>query len=247
MDLHIKLGLLLVLSIAVNASDISVYIPKIASDLITNVTDNAFVLVQPNCIFNEYTTTNVWLVIALNKSFSTLNDSDLGTPVPYASYINGLYQYYHTLLVSAGQYPCSTSNTASKNVIQVGCESCTTNPFCNGKLSNKETYRVKFVLLNSSGIFDETQWSSEISLAQDIPFQGNVWPSGRSGGMIVVTSILSVLLAILLICLITALVFGSRDICFKRTILNEKSKASKMNFMSRSTYRSRYDHIYLVS
>lgn len=44
--------------------------------------------------------------------------------------------------------------------------------------------------------------------AIDIPFQGNVWPSGRSGGMIVVTSILSVLLAILLICLITALVFG---------------------------------------
>ncbi|XP_056416096.1 uroplakin-3b-like protein 1 [Hyla sarda] len=248
MDLYIKLGLLLVMSIAVDASDVSDYIPQIAQNITTNITDRTFVLVQPNCIFNQYTTTNVWVVIALNKSFSNLKDSDFSTPVPYSSFKNGLYDYYHTLLVSGGKYPCSTGDSASNKVILIGSETCKDNTFCNGVLSNNQTYRVKFILLNSTGIFDKTQWSSEIILQKDKSLLGlNVLPSGRSGGMIVLTSILSVLLAILLVSVIAALALGSRDICWKRSVYNEKSVSSKMDFMTHSTYRSRYDHMYLVS
>ncbi|XP_066431716.1 uroplakin-3b-like isoform X1 [Eleutherodactylus coqui] len=245
MDLYLKMGLLLVGSVAVGASDISIYIPQVTKDIIGNITHETFVLVQPNCIFNQYITTNVWLVIALNKSFSSLNDSDLGTPVPYSSYRNGHHEYYHTLLLSAGQYPCSTTNS-TLNVIQIGSETCK-EKFCNGPLSNNQTYRVRFVLLNSTGIFDKTQWSNEMILQQDKPFQESIiWPSGRSGGMIVLTSILSVLLAILLVCLIAALVFGSRDICWKRTMIN-KQRMANWDFMSPSTYRSQRDHMYLES
>ncbi|XP_069828608.1 uroplakin-3b-like [Dendropsophus ebraccatus] len=248
MDLCLKLGLLLVIYTAVNASDISVYIPQIAQKITTNVTDRSFVLVQPNCIFTQYPTTNVWVVVALNKSFSTISDSALSTPIPYSSYRNGLYNYYHTLLVSAGKYPCLPSDSTSNKVIQIGSETCKGNQFCNGVLSNNQTYRAKFILLNSSGIFDTTKWSNEIILQQGKSFQGNTGlPSGRSGGMIVLTSILSVLMAFLLLSVIAALIFGGRDLCWKRTMLNQKHSDRNMDFMPRSTYRSRYDNMYLVS
>ncbi|KAM3936100.1 uroplakin-3b-like [Leptodactylus fuscus] len=179
-----------------------------------------------------------------------LNDSNYSTPVPYSSFVNGLNNYYHTLLVSAEKYPCSNNSSDPITVIQVGSGSCQTvdiNQFCNGKLRNTETYRVRFVLLDSTGLVAKTNWSAEISLMKDINFQGiNKWPSGRSGGMITLTVILSVLLAILLVFLFAALAIGSRDICWKRTMDNEK-RMSQMDFMTHSTYRSHHDHMYLVS
>ncbi|XP_069613412.1 uroplakin-3b-like [Ranitomeya imitator] len=250
MDLHVTLGLLLVVSIAVNASGVSDYIPKIPQNISGNVTDTSFVLDLPNCIFNDFPSTNVWVVIALNQSFSVLNDSDFGTPVPYSAYINGSYTYYHTLLVSAGKYPCSNNDKVIK-LIKIGStspSSCTESQFCNGELSNNQTYRVRFVLLDNIGVYDKTQWSEEIKLLKEKPFQGDAfWSSGRSGGMIVLTSILCVLLAILLVALIAALFTGSRDICWKRSMDMKSNITSKMDFMSRSTYRTHYDHMHLVS
>ncbi|XP_075190312.1 uroplakin-3b-like [Anomaloglossus baeobatrachus] len=249
MDLYVTLGLLLVVSIAVNASGVSEYIPKITQNITFNITDKTFVLDQPNCIFNTFTRTNVWVVIALNQSFSALNDSDFGTPVPYSAYKNGSSEYYHTLLVSAGKYPCSNSQPASDKLIQIGAtSSCASIQFCNGELNNNYTYRVRFVLLDNMGVYNKTQWSEEIKLQKVIPFQGSIfWSSGRSGGMIVLTSILSVLLAILLVCFIAALTIGSKNIYWKRSMILKSNTDSKMDFMTRSTYSSRYDHMHLVT
>ncbi|XP_073521497.1 uroplakin-3b-like [Phyllobates terribilis] len=249
MDLHVTLGLLLVVSIAVNASGVSEYIPNISQNFIGNLSDTSFVLDQPNCIFNDFTNINVWVVIALNQSFSALSDSDFGTPVPYSAYKNGSYKYYHTLLVSAGKYPCSNTDPTTIKLIKIGSmSSCTDSQFCNGELSNNETYRVRFVLLDNIGVYDKTQWSGEIKLRKEKQFQGDTfWSSGRSGGMIVLTSILCVLLAILVVALIAALATGGQNIYWKRTMDTKSNIASKMDFMSRSTYRSHYDHMHLVS
>ncbi|XP_075053837.1 uroplakin-3b-like [Mixophyes fleayi] len=134
MDLKATLGQLLALFVVVDVSDISGYIPKIAS-ISTNVTDKAFVLVQPNCIFNQYPTTNVWLVVAGNTTHVNLNDLALGTPVPYSSFKNGSSNYYHTFFLPATQYPCSLNSSTSMNLLQIGCETgCTENSFCNGPL-----------------------------------------------------------------------------------------------------------------
>ncbi|KAG8587681.1 hypothetical protein GDO81_005749 [Engystomops pustulosus] len=251
MDLYLQLGLLLLVSVNVHAqTDISKYMPVITPSISANITDKSFVLVQPQCLFNNFNTTNVWLVIALNNSYLTLNDDNLSNPVSYSSFKNGRYEYYHTLVVSAKKYPCPTNGSVSEYLIQIGSdssESCSKIQYCNGKLRNNQTYRARFVLLKSTGVFDKTMWSEEISLRQDVQFPENrVWPSGRSGGMIVLTSILSVLLAILLVSLIVALVFGSRNICWKRTMKNEKHLAA-MDFMTRSTYRSQYQNMYANS
>ncbi|XP_075707245.1 uroplakin-3b-like [Rhinoderma darwinii] len=247
MDLYVKLGMLLIMAIAVDATEISEYIPRISKNMKNNITDKTFVLVQPDCIFTDFTSYNVWLVIALNNCFSTIEDSDLFPPVPYSTYNNRSLAYYHTLPLSAGQYPCSASKSSFINVIQIGSESCTENLFCNGELNNNLTYKVKFILVNSTTIIDSTHWLSNISLPKATTFQeSSVWPSGRSGGMIALTSILSILLAILLVFFIAALLLGSQDICWKRTMHNEKSLA-KIDFLSHSSYKSKYDHMYSVS
>ncbi|XP_040277873.1 uroplakin-3b-like [Bufo bufo] len=241
---HVKLGLLLVVSMAVT-EDVENYEPKLATDMLYNVTDKTFVLEWPGCIFPE-NTTNVWVVVARNKSYSGIDNSSLGISIPYSNFINGNAPYYHTLPVSAGQYTCETNN--SKHVIHIGCESCPGTEFCNGKLSNNDSYRVKFVVVKGSVVVNSTKWSGEIPLVQDDPFLKSVW-AGRSGGMIVLTTILCILLAILLVLLIIALVVGSKDICWKRTLYNEKSVAT-FDFIPYPSYKlhtNDYDHIILTS
>ncbi|XP_073427633.1 uroplakin-3b-like [Dendrobates tinctorius] len=251
MTLHLSL-LKLICHLSAQASSVSDYIPQIPQNFIGNLTDKSFFLDQPNCTFNDFPSTNVWVVIALNQSFSILNDSDFGTPVPYSAFKNGSYTYYHTLLVSAGKYPCSNfSDPGSIKLIKVGSTSpslCTESQFCNGELSNDQSYRARFVLLDNMGVYDKTQWSGEIKLLKEKSFQGDTfWSSGRSGGMIVLTSILCVLLAILLVALIAALCTGGRDIYWKRSMDMKSNIASKMDFVSRTTYRTHYDHMHLVS
>ncbi|KAM4045436.1 uroplakin-3b-like [Anomaloglossus baeobatrachus] len=249
MDLLLRLGLLL-LGATATLAEVRYYIPQVTTKpILGRVTNNSFALDEPQCIFHMYNTTNVWLVVALNTAFSALNDSDFGTPVPYSAYKNGSSEYYHTLLVSAGKYPCSNSQPASDKLIQIGAtSSCASIQFCNGELNNNYTYRVRFVLLDNMGVYNKTQWSEEIKLQKVIPFQGSIfWSSGRSGGMIVLTSILSVLLAILLVCFIAALTIGSKNIYWKRSMILKSNTDSKMDFMTRSTYSSRYDHMHLVT
>ncbi|XP_044143663.1 uroplakin-3b-like [Bufo gargarizans] len=245
---HVKLGLLLVVSMAVT-QDVKNYKPKLATGMLYNATDKTFVLEWPGCIFLE-NTTNVWVVVARNKSYSDIDDSSLGEPIKYLNFINNNNNYYHTLLVSAGQYTCQTNNS-TKNVIHIGCESCTeTAEFCNGKLSNNDSYRVRFVVVRGSAVVHKTQWSDDIPLVQDKSvLESAVWPSGRSGGMIVLTTILCILLAILLVLLIIALVVGSKDICWKQTLYKEKSMAAfeYITHSSYKPYRNEYDHIILTS
>ncbi|XP_072254779.1 uroplakin-3b-like [Pyxicephalus adspersus] len=238
MDLYFKLGLFLALCAAASTDEVTDYIPKLTSKDVTqyNATESMFILEQPHGIFNKYPTNIVWLVVAKSKAVPTI--TDLSTPVSCNTFKANNLPYYHILPLPADQYPQS-NNTI--NILLVGSETnCSEKDACNCPLNNTLNYRVKFVLLSSAGLFKETQWSQEITLLTRSHFQEDPQPKGRSGGMIALTSILSVLLAILLISLIAALAVGSRDICWKETLIyNVDARNPEENF-ARGTYRSHY-------
>ncbi|KAM5181754.1 uroplakin-3b-like [Mantella aurantiaca] len=243
MHLHVKLGLLLAICSSVSTIGVPDYIPKLTSHNVNiyNVSQNMFVLEQPNCTFTPYPTTNVWLIVAKSDAVPSITDANLANPVPYTSFINNLSNYYHTLPMSASQYPCSNSTI---NILLIGSEKCSGNPFCNGKLKNV-TYRVKFVLLSSTGIFQQTQWSDDIVLLTRKGIPENTGPASRSGGMIALTSILCVLLAIMLICLLAACAIGRcQDICWQQSLNYDKDTYENFDYLTRGTYRSHYDHLY---
>ncbi|XP_054856786.1 uroplakin-3a [Eublepharis macularius] len=78
---------------------------------------------------------------------------------------------------------------------------------CNPPLSEDTSYRFKFVLVDktSGAMKDQTLWSDPIKtnkLKQSSSI--DTWPGRRSGGMIVITSVLSVLMSVLVAAFLTA-------------------------------------------
>ncbi|XP_068121478.1 uroplakin-3b-like [Hyperolius riggenbachi] len=249
MDLHVKVGLLLVLCASVSTQDVLDYKPKLISNgtLINNIGYRTFVLEQPNCTFNQFNTTNVYLVVAQREAVNNITDSALGGLVKYDSFPTN--HYYHTLPLPAMNYPCSSGASGFINALQVGSEiNCTSDQYCNSPLNNSDIYRVKFVLLNSTGIFKCTNWSDDIVLLKPSEFL-DVSSDGRSDGRVVLTMILSVLLGILLLCTIAALAIGSRDICWKQSIglgIYSDTYDSGGN-LTGGTYRTHYSTQFPVS
>ncbi|NXT75345.1 UPK3A protein, partial [Zapornia atra] len=72
---------------------------------------------------------------------------------------------------------------------------------CNPPLAPDTTYRFKYVLVESTGgiMKDQTLWSDPIKTRRvKLPLKIDTWPGRRSGSMIVITSIQSVLMFLLL-------------------------------------------------
>ncbi|NWH26497.1 UPK3A protein, partial [Grus americana] len=88
---------------------------------------------------------------------------------------------------------------------------------CNPPLAPDTTYRFKYVLVESTeGIMKaQTLWSDPIKTRRvKLPLKIDTWPGRRSGGMIVITSIQSVLVFLLLAGLLASVssaVMGSED------------------------------------
>ncbi|NXC66588.1 UPK3A protein, partial [Anhinga anhinga] len=100
---------------------------------------------------------------------------------------------------------------------------------CNPPLAPDTTYRFKYMLVDSTeGIVkDQTLWSDPIKTRRvRLPLKIDTWPGRRSGDMIVITSILSVLVFLLLagfLASVSSVVMGSEDSsaetkCMSRTI-----------------------------
>ncbi|XP_026723956.1 uroplakin-3a isoform X1 [Athene cunicularia] len=103
---------------------------------------------------------------------------------------------------------------------------------CNPPLAPDTTYRFKYVLLDSTeGIVkDQTLWSDPIKTRKvKLPLKIDTWPGRRSGDMIVITSILSVLVFLLLagfLASVSSAVMRSEDSsaetkCVSQTIQSE--------------------------
>ncbi|XP_053311928.1 uroplakin-3b-like [Spea bombifrons] len=204
-------------------SDVPSYVPAIPNkDIIGNVTSTTFLLSQPQCIFDQYSTNEVWLVVALWNVTAYLNDKNLSVPVNHSEFSSKTF--YHTLRVFGSEFPCNNTNTSTLAILRVGSEKdCNGTSFCNAPLPPSGSYQVKFVVLNSSGLVTATNWSNTISLKKVDNYSTiDTSPGRRSGGMIVITTILSVLLGILLACSVASMVIGSKNIMWRETLDTEK-------------------------
>uniref|UniRef100_A0A8C3RVY3 Uroplakin 3B n=1 Tax=Chelydra serpentina TaxID=8475 RepID=A0A8C3RVY3_CHESE len=177
-------------------------------------TSSTFVLEQPRCVFNDTVSDidEIWLVVSLSNAISRFTRPTSLQSLP------AFQQFpenpnYMTLGTSSLNYPCD-NGLGQITVLRVGnetgCVFDTSRPDCNGPLPGPGPYRVKFLAMSpATGPKAETQWSAPITLktVKD-PARIDTWPRRRSAGMIVITTILSILLAILLACFIAALVYG---------------------------------------
>ncbi|XP_068021454.1 uroplakin-3b-like protein 1 [Melanerpes formicivorus] len=195
------------------------YTPELASSALEGrITTSTFVLEQPRCVFDGFPTENIWLVVAVPEAVNDFNNSlEPGTPERAFQEFPSPARAYMTLNTTLLNYPCpeSSENITVLHVgIETSCANDTARPTCNGPLPASGPYRVKFLAFNGSVPVAETRWSLPITLrtAKDpssIPVPG----SGHSGGMIALTTILSILFAILLAGLLAMLVFWGSDTC----------------------------------
>ncbi|XP_063312890.1 uroplakin-3b-like protein 1 [Pelobates fuscus] len=238
MSLCVKLCLILV-ALTPSIADISSYVPQITQKVpVGNLTSSTFLLDQPQCVFNTSGVNEVWLVVALNSVTPTLKNENLGVPVNCSSF--PVTKYYYTLRVIEKNYPCNLTNNVLA-VLDVGSQTnCTDIQFCNCPLHSTDVYRVKFVVLNNTGFVGATNWSSPIKLKEVMNYTSITLPLVRSEGMIVLTAILGILLAVLLICIIVALFIGSRNIFWHGRL--ESNKLFSTDLENRGTYKKQPLH-----
>ncbi|NXJ22525.1 UPK3B protein, partial [Dicrurus megarhynchus] len=173
-------------------------------------TASTFVLDQPRCVFGGYDDADIWLVVALDKATSTFNNTAApGTPETAFQRFPDSVPAYMTLNATLANYPCPKP-AGDITVLRVGSEtSCARDearPTCNGPLPGPGPYRVKFLALRGSEPVAETDWSLPIVLrTAKSPSSISTTESGHSAGMIAITTILSILFAILLAGLVAML------------------------------------------
>ncbi|XP_068889466.1 uroplakin-3b-like isoform X2 [Aphelocoma coerulescens] len=176
-------------------------------------TASTFVLDQPRCVFDNYSNTDIWLVVALDEAAFN-NTSAPGTNETSFQHFPDPVRAYMTLNATLANYPCPKP-LRDITVLRVGSEtSCVgdnARPTCNGPLPGPGPYRVKFLALQGSKPVAETDWSAPITLRTAKPASSiSTTDSRHSAGMIAITTILSILFAILLAGLVAMLVFWRR-------------------------------------
>ncbi|XP_039938703.1 uroplakin-3b-like protein 1 [Hirundo rustica] len=181
-------------------------------------TGSTFVVDQPRCVFQDYGNAVIWLVVALDRAASSFNNTESpGSSETAFQDFPDRVSAYMTLNATLGSYPCPKLDKEVA-VLRVGSEtSCAqdvTRPTCNGPLRDPGPYRVKFLALEGSVPVAETAWSLPITLrTAKPPSTISTAGSGHSADMIAITTILSILLAILLAGLVAMLFFCGSDSC----------------------------------
>ncbi|NXX48946.1 UPK3L protein, partial [Tricholaema leucomelas] len=218
------------------------YTPTLASpDLGGLITASTFVLEQPRCVFKDLTTEEIWLVVAVPDAVKDFNNSLApGTPERAFQEFPNATPAYMTLNTTLLNYPCPKPSE-DITVLRVGSETSCANdasrPNCNGPLPNPGTYQVKFLAWNGSSPVAETRWSAPITLRtakqpSSIPVPG----SGHSAGMIALTTILSILFAILLAGLLAMLVFWGSDTCGGSSSFSKPEAVSVRRYNTHHVY-----------
>ncbi|KAG9491265.1 uroplakin-3a [Eleutherodactylus coqui] len=171
-----------------------------------NPTLNTIILEKPYCFYTSSSPVTVALYVARNSAESnkleltnTYYTTDRGRSAPYvaATFKNP---------VCAGD---PTTADIGEYVYRVGDnENCFNLKFCNGPLLNNTAYRFLYAFYDTSNVLlYQSSWSAPITTKQGKnPSSIDTWPGARSGGMIVLTSILSVLMFLLLAGLVAAVI-----------------------------------------
>ncbi|XP_047570103.1 uroplakin-3b isoform X3 [Lutra lutra] len=185
-----------------------------AWDLEGKVTATTFSLEQPRCVLDGLAgvASTIWLVVAFSNASRDFQNPQTRAEIP--AFPRLLTEgHYMTLPLSLDQLPCQDPAGGGRDVplLRVGNDpGCRADllqpPHCNSPLPSPGPYRVKFLLMDARGSPQaETRWSDPIALHQGkSPASIDTWPGRRSGGMIVITSILSSLAGLLLLAFLAA-------------------------------------------
>ncbi|XP_073478019.1 uroplakin-3a [Aquarana catesbeiana] len=188
-----------------------------------NPTQTTIALEKPYCY--RQTTETVYLyvvrsdatnlVLSANSRYSTTN---IGATGPYVAAVFNNPNCTNPPTSSQLYDLSQVQDTLNNYVVRVGNDTdCFNKNPCNGALQSNTAYSFKYAFYTGSVKTYETDWSPPITTnrGQD-PGSIDLWPGGRSGGMIVITSILSVLtffvLAGLLAAVITNLMTPATDL-----------------------------------
>nr|XP_008256199.2 uroplakin-3b isoform X1 [Oryctolagus cuniculus] len=187
------------------------YTPQMTAwDLEGKVTATTFSLEQPRCVFDRHAGVagTVWLVVALSNASRDFRNPQTQAEIPASPQLH-THGHYMTLPLSLAQLPCEDPPGGGGPValLRVGNDfGCRQRLYCNAPLPGPGPYRVKFLLMDAGGSpVAETRWSDPITLRQgQAPGTIDTWPGRRSGGMIVITSILCTLAGLLLLAFLAA-------------------------------------------
>ncbi|XP_077168303.1 uroplakin-3b-like isoform X1 [Paroedura picta] len=213
----ILLLLLLLASVGTFAQiEVIPYVPQVTDqEFKGKITASTFALAPPNCIFNSLvnTTDEIWLVVTFANATSSFKNPTDPQEIPLYENLRSTLAYM-TMKSTVSQYPCDKAKSGS--VLRVGNEStCKSDGGltpCNGLLPSPGPYRVKFLAMDSKGTKAETRWSGPITLKKAQTWQAvDTWPGRRSGDMIVITVILSVLCGVVTLGFLSTVCYE----CFK--------------------------------
>ncbi|KAI4902066.1 hypothetical protein NFI96_033537 [Prochilodus magdalenae] len=191
--------------------------PVLTQDMAANITTNSVILQEQSCCTDFSPLPNctqdkceLWLVSAVDTGVTNFdNDSDNPmilslSPYPNAFTGNTAKNYYLTRIQS--NFHCPAPSTG--NYFRVGADGKCLTDNCNGVLPEGSTARFKYLILNPANnkIHAASSWSQSITLytSKDPSTIGDGF-AGRSGAMVVITSILAVAAAVLLLFLLIIL------------------------------------------
>ncbi|XP_074247082.1 uroplakin-3a isoform X3 [Saimiri boliviensis] len=203
-----------------------------------NPTLTTVALEKPLCMFDSSEaltgTYEVYLYVLVDSAGSGNASVQDSTKTPLSSTFQqteggrtGPYKAVAFDLIPCGDLPSldavgdesQASQILNAYLVRVGVNrTCLWDPnfqgLCNPPLSAATEYRFKYVLVNmSTGLVeDQTLWSDPIRTNQLTPYSAiDTWPGRRSGGMIVITSILGSLPFFLLMGFAGAIVLSLLD------------------------------------
>ncbi|XP_072256377.1 uroplakin-3a [Pyxicephalus adspersus] len=193
-------------------------VPLLASSNICkfNPTQTTIALEKPYCFYVSPNAVTVYLYVVMNNATNltldqtnTLTSTEGGSKAPYVAAMFSNPNCMDTPTISQIYDFSQVQTTLNKYVVRVGNdENCfNVNP-CNKALKSNVAYRFIYVFYNSTpAIVFQSEWSPPIYTKQGKD-SGSIdtWPGRRSGGMIVLTSILSVLTFFVLAGLVAAII-----------------------------------------
>ncbi|XP_044312040.1 uroplakin-3b [Varanus komodoensis] len=192
------------------------YTPRVSElPMEGKVTGSTFALEPPNCIFDPFANSSdsIWLVVTFINATAKFKNPTTPQQIPPYEDLYTAYGYM-TMKSTLSHYPCKKGKEG--NVLRVGNESSCKNDdsrtHCNGPLPSPGPFRVKFLVIDSSGSKAETRWSGPITLNKAQLWRAvDTWPGRRSGDMIVITVILSSLCGVVTIGFLSTVCYE----CFK--------------------------------
>ncbi|XP_069048446.1 uroplakin-3a isoform X1 [Lepisosteus oculatus] len=179
-----------------------------------NPTQSTVSLAKPLCVFDSVKPTNemmvdVYVVHSLSATLTfetgkTYKETNGGTETPYKATSFGIPNCTSPPNPADLSVPQRIDKTLDEYLVRIGSNpTCVGEPeaeaFCNAPLSDGTSYRFKYLLVNGTTTIAETEWSESILTRKALsPDEIDTWIGKRSGGGIVVTVILSLLLCLLL-------------------------------------------------